>query len=135
MRIVSSSHVVASCLCIFAAFSPKASVGAQAARSDCSTARTTLEGQQCRAAALAKLDAAAAAFEDSVFKKLDTIVVKPLRRADAAWLSYRNLECAAAAGTEYPGSVTPTLALQCKIDLATERLRYLRATYRPWLKP
>jgi uncharacterized protein YecT (DUF1311 family) len=102
---------------------------------ECSDTRTTADGQQCRAKALITLDGAIRIFEDSVYRRLDSVVVNPLRRVDSLWAEYRNLECMAAAGTEHPGSVVPILELQCKIDRTSERLRYLQATYRPWLKP
>ena len=111
------------------------SVHAQTPRSACGGARTTLEGRQCRTAALAKLEVATTKFEDSLYKKLDSTAAKALHRADTAWIEYRNLECAAAAGMESPGSMVPVLDLQCRIDRTTERLRSLRATYQAWLKP
>lgn len=135
MKTVLPRYAIAVCCFALEACRPMASARAQSTRVDCGAAHTTLESRRCRSETLSNLEAATAAFQDSVYNSLDSVVTKPLHRADSAWVAYRNSECGAAANTEYPGTAVPVLDLQCRIDLTAARLRYLRATYRSWLKP
>jgi uncharacterized protein YecT (DUF1311 family) len=96
---------------------------------DCGDASTTMEIRICLATELDQLEQSLIAVEDSIRERLPDPIGAELSRADHAWKAYVEAECSAAEMWYDPGTITPLVALGCRIDLAKQRRIMLRSLF------
>jgi uncharacterized protein YecT (DUF1311 family) len=95
----------------------------------CSSARTTLDTEQCLKRELSADSAKLTTFEARVRKDLSPTTASAFDSAASLWRSYRDQECRGVYMANSGGSIAGSALLGCKIELTTARLAYLRKVY------
>ncbi len=98
-----------------------AAVSAPAHAADCATAQTQQQLNQCHQQAYAQADARLNAQFEQILGRLqeDVAATRDLRRAQRAWLAYRDAECRFASPVQ--GSAAGMLLTQCLTRLTRQR--------------
>ena len=73
-------------------------------------------------------DDLADARDDEEQAKLENTAIANLKHAEKAWLSYRDVQCNAAADFD-PGSIAPMIYSQCLKTLTEHRIADLKSIY------
>jgi uncharacterized protein YecT (DUF1311 family) len=106
----------------------KAAFDAEMARvgKDCNKVKTQREENVCQGDAESATERNFAAF----YSSLESIVGSGrLRDSQQAWVDYRNRQCDAIFDFWRSGTVAPSAAMRCKIELARSRMRDLDDLY------
>ncbi|HEV2616722.1 MAG TPA: lysozyme inhibitor LprI family protein [Candidatus Acidoferrales bacterium] len=93
---------------------------------DCKNVMSQREEDSCQS------DAAAATERNfsNFYNALEGIVGnKVLNESEPAWLNYRKKQCDAILGFFQPGTIAPSAALRCKIELTRSRMRDLDSLF------
>ena len=106
------------------AFATGAVTGAQ-----CEDAKTTLQINECLAKELKKADAELNGVYRSTMKKLEGADAALLRKAQRAWLVYRDAQCEADRALLDGGTGGPAAFMSCKLELTRKRTAEIQNTY------
>lgn len=86
---------------------------------------TTIEIRQCLAQELSYYDKKLNASYNELISKLAKHQQDSLKKAQRAWLAYRNAECDFAAFSEQPGTIAPVIITTCFINMTKNRVNEL----------
>jgi uncharacterized protein YecT (DUF1311 family) len=113
----------------------------------CAKAETQLEMNQCTAAAFRDSDKRLNEVYDRIAKSLqkdidgaqkernedylryNTTILENLKKAQRAWLVYRDLQCTAAKQIYEGGTIAPTIEMGCLQQVTDHRVAELKDTY------
>ena len=95
----------------------------------CPSAVTTLEMTECTADAYAEADRALNRTYQEAIQSVDGATASRLRRAQRAWIRYRDLEAEAARSAYEGGSMAPLVAMATLLRLTVERTGQLEDGY------
>jgi uncharacterized protein YecT (DUF1311 family) len=98
-------------------------------RAQCDDAKTTLQINECFAKELKKADAELNDVYRSTIKKLEAADAALLRKAQRAWLVYRDAQCEAGRALLDGGTGGPAAFLSCKLELTRKRTAEIQNTY------
>lgn len=99
------------------------------ARAQCDDAKTTLQINECFAKELKKADAELNSVYQSTMKKLEPADAVLLRKAQRAWLVYRDAQCEADRALWGQGTGGPAAFMSCKLELTRKRTAEIQKTY------
>ena len=99
--------------------------------SPCDSARTTLEMQKCLSHEIKSSEERLKRVEDSLVAKLSPRQVVVFRRASAAWMLFRDLECESEAERFSGGTMAAVVELECRLALTDRRRKDVRIASRP----
>ncbi|HET6934674.1 MAG TPA: lysozyme inhibitor LprI family protein [Candidatus Angelobacter sp.] len=102
---------------------------AQTAWPQCENAGTTVETTNCYADELKKADAELNKIYKAALADLEGKDAVKLRKAQRAWMAYRDAQCDAEYGTWGGGSGGPAAHLACLGRLTHQRTAEIRETY------
>lgn len=113
---------------LFAAFALIVPVSAPAWALECANAATQAEINACAAERYGQADAALnVAYKELMTKLSDEREMQPLlRKAQRAWITYRDAHCDFAAAGTLGGSIYPALKAGCLAEVTDQRTRELR---------
>jgi uncharacterized protein YecT (DUF1311 family) len=97
----------------------------------CEDKKTTADRVECVGTALKKADAELNRVYQKTLKELPAEDGTRLRKAQRAWLAYRDTQCDAAQKRYAGGSIAPVVFAQCRLTLTQGRLREIEETYIP----
>jgi uncharacterized protein YecT (DUF1311 family) len=100
------------------------------AKAQCKDAKTTLQINECFAKELKKADAEVNRIYHSTLKKLQPDDAAFLRKAQRAWLAYRDAQCEAEHALWGGGTGGPAAWMSCKVELARQRAAEIENTYK-----
>ena len=100
-----------------------------AVRAQCDDAKTTLQINECFAKELKKADAELNDIYRLTMKKLEAADAVLLRKAQRAWLVYRDAQCEADRALFDGGTGGPAALLSCKLELTRKRTAEIQGTY------
>jgi uncharacterized protein YecT (DUF1311 family) len=100
-----------------------------AARAQCEEAKSTLQINECFAKELKKADAELNTVYRLALKKLEADDAALLRKAQRAWLAYRDAQCEAEHALWGGGTGGPAAWMSCKLGLTSQRTAEIRNTY------
>ena len=92
---------------------------------DCSNANTQTEMNQCAAAQYQAADKKLNETWEQALKRASGKQLELLKKAQQAWISLRDADCAFLASGAEGGSMQPMLISQCKTDKSVEREAFL----------
>ena len=99
------------------------------ARAQCDDAKTTLQINECFAKELKKADAELNGVYRLTIKKLEPAEAVLLRKAQRAWLGYRDAHCEADRAQWDGGTGGPAAFMSCKLELTRKRTAEIQNTY------
>ncbi|MFM8745767.1 MAG: lysozyme inhibitor LprI family protein [Aestuariivirga sp.] len=95
---------------------------------ECSrNAETTAEMQSCADEALAQVDSQLNDIYDAIIQRLDSDGADRLRRAQRAWIAFRDAECRFQGLAAEGGSMNPVIVTECLASLTARRFDDLEA--------
>lgn len=100
------------------------------AKAQCEEAKSTLQINGCFAKELKKADAELNKVYRLTLKKLEADDAALLRKAQRAWLAYRDAQCEADRALWGGGTGGPAAWMSCKLELTSQRTAEIRNTYR-----
>jgi uncharacterized protein YecT (DUF1311 family) len=139
--------VVSVLFCVAVGWAQKKPTTKKPAADPCATAETQLEMNQCTAAAFHDSDKRLNELYERIVKSLqkdiddaqkqndkdqinyNTTLLENLRKAQRAWLAYRDLHCAAAKQKYEGGSIAPAIEMACLQQVTDHRIEELQDTY------
>ncbi|WP_251850321.1 lysozyme inhibitor LprI family protein [Klebsiella aerogenes] len=95
---------------------------------DCSNANTQTEMNQCAAAQYQAADKKLNETWQQALKRASGQQLELLKKAQQAWISLRDADCAFLASGAEGGSMQPMLISQCMTDKSVEREAFLAST-------
>ena len=98
-------------------------------RAQCDDAKTTSQINECFAKELKKADAELNDVYRLTMKKLEAGDAALLRKAQRAWLVYRDAQCEAGRALLDGGTGGPAAFLSCKLELTRKRTAEIQNTY------
>lgn len=110
----------------------------QALPNPCGSDTTTALLHACMSTELHAADSTLAVYYDMALRR--AAAPSALRRAQAQWTRFREVDCRARAEEHQGGSLEPIVAMQCQADLARDRTHeiwsvYVRTTEDPLPEP
>jgi uncharacterized protein YecT (DUF1311 family) len=99
------------------------------ARAQCEDAKSTLQINDCFARELKKADAEINRVYQSTMNKLQPDDAALLRKAQRAWLAYRDAHCEAEYAFWDGGTGGPAARMSCKLELSRQRTAEIQNTY------
>jgi uncharacterized protein YecT (DUF1311 family) len=99
------------------------------AKGQCEDAKTTLQINECFAKELKKADAELNGAYRLTMKKLEAADAALLRKAQRAWLVYRDAQCEADRALLDGGTGGPVAFMSCKLELTHKRTAEIQNTY------
>ena len=99
------------------------------ARAQCDDAKTTLQINECFAKELKKANAELDRVYRSTAKDLDPADAELLRKAQSAWVAYRDAQCEAEFALWDGGTGGPAARMACKLELTHQRIKEIQNTY------
>jgi uncharacterized protein YecT (DUF1311 family) len=99
------------------------------ASAQCKDAVSTKDMQDCMDNEWKKSDGELNRIYQDSLKKLKSEQAALLKKAQRAWLSYRDAQCEADYKMLAGGTAAPLALTQCRINLTQQRTRTLKATY------
>jgi len=99
------------------------------ARAQCDDKKTTIDINVCLAAELKKADAELHLVFQVKIKKLAAADAARLRKAQRAWIAYRDAHCDAEAGLYAGGTIAPSIQLGCRVNLTQLRTKEIETAY------
>jgi uncharacterized protein YecT (DUF1311 family) len=102
---------------------------ASLASAQCKDALSTKDMQDCMDNEWKKSDAELNRVYQEALKKLNPEQLALLKKAQRAWLSYRDAQCGADYKMFAGGSAAPLALTQCRVTLTQERTKTLKDTY------
>ena len=99
------------------------------ARAQCEDAKSTLQINECFAKELKKAEAEVNKIYQLTIKKLQPEDVALLRKAQRAWLAYRDAQCEAEHALCGGGTGGPAAWMSCKVELTHQRVAEIQSTY------
>lgn len=101
---------------------------AQDEGTECSrNAETTVEMQSCADEALSQIESQLNDIYDALIQRLDTEGADRLRRAQRAWIAFRDAECRFQGLAAEGGSMNPVIVTECLASLTERRFADLEA--------
>jgi uncharacterized protein YecT (DUF1311 family) len=100
------------------------------ARAQCDEAKTTLQINECFAKELRKADAEVNRVYRLTVKKLQPDDAAFLRKAQRAWLAYRDAQCEAEHALWGGGTGGPAARMSCSLELTRKRAAEIQNTYK-----
>ena len=104
-------------------------VTGNAVKAQCENAKSTLQINECLTKELKKADAEVGRLYDLTMKKLQPDDAALLRKAQRAWLAYRDAHCEAEYALWGGGTGGPAARMSCKLELTRERTVEIQNTY------
>lgn len=101
------------------------------AAGQCDDKRTTLDISQCLNAELKKADAELSRVYELALRRLRAANAERLRKAQQAWISYRDAQCKAEFGLWDAGTGGQIALPRCMLTLTKRRTAEIEETYRP----
>ncbi|SRR5712692_7537124 len=98
-------------------------------RAQCEDAKSTLQINECFAKELKKAEAEVNKIYQLTVKKLQPDDAALLRRAQRAWLAYRDAQCEAEHALWGGGTGGPAALMSCKVELTRQRVAEIQNTY------
>ena len=91
---------------------------------------STLETNECLGAVEKKVDVDLNDIYQNAWQRSNAATSREgLRKAERAWVAYRDANCDAEVATHAGGSIAPTVLLMCRIKLARERMAEIKRIY------
>lgn len=100
------------------------------AKAQCEDAKSTLQINECLAKELKKADAELNSVYHSFVKRLEPDDAILLRKAQRAWLGYRDAQCQAEHALWGGGTGGPAALMNCKLELTRQRTTEIQNTYK-----
>jgi uncharacterized protein YecT (DUF1311 family) len=97
----------------------------------CEDKKSTAEQMECLGPALKKADADLNRIYQKTLKELPAEDAARLRKAQRAWLAYRDTHCDADQQRYSGGSIAPVVFAQCRLTLTQRRSKEIEETYTP----
>ena len=98
-------------------------------RAQCEDKQTTMEMVNCMDGEVKKADAELNRVYQAALKKHRPENVEKLRKAQRAWIVFRDAQCAAEGSIYEGGTIQPIVEAHCRLKLTQERTKYLMAAY------
>jgi uncharacterized protein YecT (DUF1311 family) len=108
-----------------------AATTARTALPQCEDKKSTADQMECLGPALKKADAELNHVYQKKLKQLPAENAGRLRKAQRAWLAYRDAQCNAAQERYVGGSIAPVVFVQCRLTLTQSRTKEIEETYTP----
>lgn len=99
------------------------------ARAQCENAKSTLQINECFAKELKKAEVEVNRVYQLTVKKLQPDDAALLRKAQRAWLAYRDAQCEAEHALLGGGTGGPAAWISCKLELTRQRTAEIQNTY------
>jgi uncharacterized protein YecT (DUF1311 family) len=99
------------------------------ARTQCEEAKSTLQINECLAKELKKADTELSKVYHTIEKKLEPDDALLLRKAQRAWLAYRDAHCDAEHALWGGGTGGPAAWMSCRLELTRQRTVEIKNTY------
>lgn len=97
----------------------------------CEDKKATADQIECLGTALKKADAELNRIYQNTRKELSPEDAARLRKAQRAWLAYRDAQCDAEQKHYEGGSIAPVLFARCRLALTQRRSKEIKETYTP----
>ena len=95
----------------------------------CKDAVSTRDMEDCAASEYKKADTELNRVYQETLKKLQPKDAQLLRKAQRAWLTYRDAHCDAQYQLYSGGSITPVILAQCRWTLTAQRAKEIKDSY------
>ena len=99
------------------------------AHAQCDDKPTTMEMVNCMDVEVKKADAELNRIYQAALKKQRPENVVKLRKAQRAWIVFRDAQCAAEGAVYEGGTIQPIVEAHCRVKLTQERTKNLLAAY------
>jgi uncharacterized protein YecT (DUF1311 family) len=99
------------------------------AHAQCEDKQTTMETVNCMDGEVKKTDAELNRVYQAALKKHRPENVEKLRKAQRAWIVFRDAQCTAEGSIYEGGTIQPIVEAHCRVKLTQERTKYLMAAY------
>jgi uncharacterized protein YecT (DUF1311 family) len=99
------------------------------AHAQCDDKQTTMELADCWNAELKKADAELNRVYQAALKKHRPENTVKLRKAQRAWIAFRDAQCEAEGSIYQGGTIQPIIEAHCRVKLTQERTKDLLAVY------
>jgi uncharacterized protein YecT (DUF1311 family) len=99
------------------------------AHAQCENKNSTADMVQCLSVEIPKADTELNRVYQAKLKRLQPADVAKLRKAQRAWIVYRDAHCDAESSLYEGGSIQPAILGNCKLTLTQQRTKELQAAY------
>jgi uncharacterized protein YecT (DUF1311 family) len=102
---------------------------ARGAAAQCKDAMSTRDMEDCASSEYKKADTELNRVYQETLKKLQPTDAQLLRKAQRAWLAYRDAHCDAQYRLYTGGSIAPVILAQCRATLTAQRATEIKESY------